>query len=211
MFSSHKTFSLNNFDNIQPNLLKSSKDRFITPSFFNLPPCENTYHSNLLKETLYSPSFTKPIIYPPKRSLNTRSISSTPFKVLDAPYLQDDFYLNVLDWSSQNNLLVGLSNSIYIWNFSNNQVQKITEFAAHNLATSLAWDLKSENFAVGELSGKVEIWDCTKNQNLLKISDHSERVGSVSLFQNYLITGSRDSNINFYDLRASNKYVNQYS
>ena len=28
-----------------------------------------------------------------------RSISAKPWKILDAPGLQDDFYMNVLDWS----------------------------------------------------------------------------------------------------------------
>jgi cell division cycle 20-like protein 1 (cofactor of APC complex) len=30
----------------------------------------------------------------------TRKIPKMPFKVLDAPQLQDDFYLNLVDWSS---------------------------------------------------------------------------------------------------------------
>lgn len=38
-----------------------------------------------------------------------------PYKVLDAPQLQDDFYLNLMDWSSQNVLAVGLNRSVYIW------------------------------------------------------------------------------------------------
>jgi cell division cycle 20-like protein 1 (cofactor of APC complex) len=33
-------------------------------------------------------------------SSQTRKISKIPFKVLDAPSLQDDFYLNLIDWSS---------------------------------------------------------------------------------------------------------------
>jgi len=35
-----------------------------------------------------------------------------PYKVLDAPSLEDDFYLSLLDWSQQNILGVGLANSI---------------------------------------------------------------------------------------------------
>jgi len=31
-----------------------------------------------------------------------RKIPKVPFKVLDAPELQDDFYLNLVDWSSTN-------------------------------------------------------------------------------------------------------------
>ena len=41
-----------------------------------------------------------------------------PFKVLDAPQLQDDFYLNLVDWSAQNELAVGLNQAVYIWSAS---------------------------------------------------------------------------------------------
>jgi cell division cycle 20-like protein 1 (cofactor of APC complex) len=40
---------------------------------------------------------------------STRKISKIPFKVLDAPSLQDDFYLNLIDWSSSNILAVALA------------------------------------------------------------------------------------------------------
>jgi len=44
-----------------------------------------------------------------------RKICKTPFKVLDAPALKDDYYLNLLDWSSSNILAVGLASNIYLW------------------------------------------------------------------------------------------------
>ena len=80
-------------------------------------------------------------------------IPSSPFKVLDAPYLQDDYYLNVIDWSISNNLLVGLANSIYIWNFHSNDVQKVKEFPEYNILSGVSWDLKSEKFCIGLLNG----------------------------------------------------------
>ena len=48
-----------------------------------------------------------------------RSINKLPYKVLDAPQLQDDFYLNLVDWSSQNVLAVALNRSVYIWSACN--------------------------------------------------------------------------------------------
>lgn len=51
-----------------------------------------------------------------------RKISKIPFKVLDAPELQDDFYLNLVDWSSQNVLSVGLGTSVYLWSACTSQV-----------------------------------------------------------------------------------------
>jgi len=44
--------------------------------------------------------------YSPKKPV--RKISKTPYKVLDAPSLQDDYYLNLVDWSHNNVLSVAL-------------------------------------------------------------------------------------------------------
>jgi hypothetical protein len=43
-------------------------------------------------------------------------------QVLDAPSLQDDFYLNLVDWSSQNMLAVGLGTCVYLWSASSSKV-----------------------------------------------------------------------------------------
>jgi len=51
-----------------------------------------------------------------------RKIPRIPFKVLDAPELQDDFYLNLVDWSSQNILSVGLGSCVYLWSACTSQV-----------------------------------------------------------------------------------------
>lgn len=53
----------------------------------------------------------------------TRKISKIPFKVLDAPELQDDFYLNLVDWSSLNVLSVGLGTCVYLWSACTSQVR----------------------------------------------------------------------------------------
>lgn len=54
-----------------------------------------------------------------------RKIQKTPFKVLDAPALQDDYYLNLVDWSSQNVLAVGLGSCVYLWSASTSKVTKL--------------------------------------------------------------------------------------
>ncbi len=43
-------------------------------------------------------------------------------QVLDAPALQDDFYLNLVDWSSQNVLAVGLGSCVYLWSACTSKV-----------------------------------------------------------------------------------------
>lgn len=70
---------------------------------------------------------------------SVRKIPKEPFKVLDAPNLQDDFYLNLVDWSSSNILAVGLNGAVYIWSASNQNVQKLCEVPENDAITSVAW------------------------------------------------------------------------
>lgn len=57
-------------------------------------------------------------------------------QVLDAPSLQDDFYLNLVDWSSQNTLAVGLGTCVYLWSASNSKVSMIMNFPSGNNITT---------------------------------------------------------------------------
>jgi cell division cycle 20-like protein 1, cofactor of APC complex len=45
-----------------------------------------------------------------------------PFKVLDAPGIQDDFYLQMVDWSALNVLAVGLGACVYLWSACTSKV-----------------------------------------------------------------------------------------
>lgn len=54
--------------------------------------------------------------------MNKRKIPLQAFKVLEAPNLKDDFYLNVIDWGKNNNLLVGLGGNAHTWNFHTNNI-----------------------------------------------------------------------------------------
>lgn len=56
----------------------------------------------------------------------TRYIPKTPYKVLDAPELHDDFYLNLVDWSSTNCLAVGLGSCVYLWSAVTGKVGRDT-------------------------------------------------------------------------------------
>lgn len=86
------------------------------------------------------------VIVPKKKH---RKISKIPYKVLDAPQLQDDFYLNLVDWSCYNNLAVGLSNSIYIWSASNSKVTKLYDLGQSDSVTSVCWSKRGQHLSVG--------------------------------------------------------------
>lgn len=88
-----------------------------------------------------------------------RKIAKIPFKVLDAPALQDDFYLNLVDWSSNNNLAVGLSSCVYIWSASSSKVTKLHDLGQRDTVTSVCWSKQGQHLSFGTNSGTVEIWD----------------------------------------------------
>jgi cell division cycle protein 20 (cofactor of APC complex) len=54
-----------------------------------------------------------------------RYISPDPERVLDAPEMVDDYYLNLLDWSSENILSVALCQSVYLWHANTGQIQQV--------------------------------------------------------------------------------------
>lgn len=74
----------------------------------------------------------------PRREL--RDICKTPYRVLDAPELAEDFYLNLVDWSSTNVLGVGLGACVYLWTAHNASVSKLCDLSSvGDLISSVSW------------------------------------------------------------------------
>ena len=74
----------------------------------------------------------------PRRQL--RSVCKTPYRVLDAPELADDFYLNLVDWSSTNVLGVGLGSCVYLWTAHTAQVSKLCDLVnVRDTISSVSW------------------------------------------------------------------------
>lgn len=65
-------------------------------------------------------------------------MSKVPYKVLDAPELADDFYLNLVDWGTSNILGVGLGKCVYMWNSDSGKVTKLCELDQDSV-TSVNW------------------------------------------------------------------------
>ncbi|XP_014211311.1 fizzy-related protein homolog [Copidosoma floridanum] len=133
----------------------------------------------------------------------TRKISRIPFKVLDAPELQDDFYLNLVDWSSQNVLSVGLGSSVYLWSACTSQVTRLCDLSGdNNSVTSVAWNERGNLVAVGTHSGYIQIWDVAMNKQVNKLQGHNARVGALAWNGEILSSGSRDRLILQRDVRT---------
>lgn len=133
----------------------------------------------------------------------TRKISRIPFKVLDAPELQDDFYLNLVDWSVQNVLSVGLGSCVYLWSACTSQVTRLCDLSSDgNVVTSVAWSERGHLVAVGTHLGYVTVWDVAVNKQVNKLMGHSARVGALAWNGDVLSSGSRDRLILQRDTRT---------
>jgi len=133
----------------------------------------------------------------------TRKISKIPFKVLDAPDLQDDFYLNLVDWSSQNVLSVGLGPCVYLWSACTSQVTRLCDLSCDNdSVTSVAWNERGNLVSVGTNKGLVQVWDVAANKRISVLEGHSARVGALAWNAETLSTASRDRLILQRDIRT---------
>ncbi|XP_033115129.1 fizzy-related protein homolog isoform X2 [Anneissia japonica] len=133
-----------------------------------------------------------------------RKISKIPFKVLDAPELQDDFYLNLVDWSSTNILSVGLGTCVYLWSACTSQVTKLCDLSVDgDTVTSVSWNERGNLVAVGTNKGFVQVWDAGAQKKIHVLEGHSARVGALAWNSDMLSSGSRDRVILQRDLRNS--------
>ncbi|KAF8058675.1 WD40-repeat-containing domain protein [Lyophyllum atratum] len=139
----------------------------------------------------------------PRRQL--RSVCKTPYRVLDAPDLADDFYLNLVDWSSTNVLGVGLGSCVYLWTAHNAAVSKLCDLADSNdTISSVSWVQKGTTLAVGTLAGRLHIYDA----NTLQLqrtyqAAHSQRIGALAWNAHVLSSGSRDRTVHHRDVREA--------
>ncbi|KAK7723136.1 substrate-specific activator of APC-dependent proteolysis [Botryosphaeria dothidea] len=135
-----------------------------------------------------------------------RAVSKVPYKVLDAPDLADDFYLNLVDWGSQNILGVGLGQCVYMWNSTSGRVTKLCELP-DDTVTSVNWIQRGSHVAIGTNKGFVQIWDAQTQRRLRTMTGHTARVGALAWNEHILTSGSRDRLIYHRDVRQPDQWL----
>ncbi|KAJ5718231.1 hypothetical protein N7488_003877 [Penicillium malachiteum] len=214
-----------------PSLLANLPPASITPStphknLFNYGPSRSASNHPTPSKTprsLHGPNLDvrselyslSPIRYDSQRILETprkqpRYVNKVPYKVLDAPDLQDDFYLNLVDWGSSNILGVGLANSVYMWNSQSGRVTKLCELK-DDTVTSVNWIQRGTHLAIGTGKGLVQIWDAEHCRRLRTMIGHTNRVGALAWNDHILTSGSRDRLIYHRDVRSPDQYLRRLS
>lgn len=136
-----------------------------------------------------------------------RRILTAPERVLDAPGLVDDYYLNLLDWSSGNQVAIGLERNVYVWSADSGSVNSLLECSADTYISSVKWSGDGAYVGVGLGSGEVQIWDVEEGTKLRSMFGHDTRVGVMGWNKHLLSTGARSGLVFNHDVRVANHKV----
>eukprot|EP00210_Caulerpa_lentillifera_P004336 g4135.t1 len=131
-----------------------------------------------------------------------RQFCKTPYKILDAPGLKDDFYYNLIHWSSKNILAVGLGKSLYMWIASSSAVEELNGSSQNrDEISSLSWSQGATALAMGTRHGHLELWDPEMKSRLITFQTPPNCFGCLSWNFNMLASGCRDKMIRIFDPR----------
>lgn len=134
---------------------------------------------------------------------SARHIAQTADRILDAPELKSDFYLNPIDWSSSNVVAVALGSTVYLWNAASGSISELCSTATDDYVSSVSWLSDGVHVAVGTNSATVQIWDAQRNTKVRTMTGHAGRVGALAWNEHILSSGSRSGAIINSDVRVS--------
>lgn len=115
-------------------------------------------------QALCSPAFTHAVLCVPSQ------IAKLPYKVLDAPALLDDYYLNLVEWSAQNVIAVGLGRCVYLWSAHTSKVTRLAELGEDNGVASVSWTQRVQG-----VSRVVDSMHCSLLMSLHSTTSSSHR------------------------------------
>ncbi|KAG8852486.1 ubiquitin-protein transferase activating protein [Tulasnella sp. 330] len=137
----------------------------------------------------------------------TRVIPTSAQRVLDAPGLIDDFYLNLLAWSCANHLAVALCDSTYIWNAESGTVDLLGNAPEGSYVSAVDFTTDGTFLGVANGNGVVEVWDMETSTKLRSMAGHQAQVASLSWNQHILSSGCADGSIWLHDVRVAQHKV----
>ncbi|XP_056398311.1 cell division cycle protein 20 homolog B isoform X2 [Hyla sarda] len=122
--------------------------------------------------------------------------------------LRNDYYLNLLDWNSENHVALGLKSAAYIWNTENNSIaQTILLHSSSTYVSSVSWINAGSCLAVGTSNGEVQLWDIETQKRLRNMLGHMSVVGALSWNQHIVSSGSRLGHIHHHDVRMEEHLI----
>ncbi|CAG9462587.1 unnamed protein product [Pedinophyceae sp. YPF-701] len=137
-----------------------------------------------------------------------RQVNTAPERILDAPDLVDDYYLNLLDWSSTNQVAIALANTVYLWDASSGGITELmTCQQEENYVTAVKWAADGKHLSIGTANAEVQLWDCNRAKQIRSLRGHTARVSALAWNGHTLSSGGRDSLILNHDVRVRDHVI----
>lgn len=175
-------------------------------SSFRIMNCQDKQAPRDFK-VLYSSSKT---VVPASKKIG-RHIPTQPDRILDAPDIINDYYLQLVDWSDTNLLAVALNREVYLWNATSGDIVNLLQLPDGDFVTSVAWIEGANHLAVGTNSHEIQLWDAEKSKKLRTMRGHDSRVSSLAWNSYILSSGCRAGTIHNNDVRVASHHVGTFT
>lgn len=119
----------------------------------------------------------------------------------------DDFYLNLISWSSTNTVAVALSENTYIWRADTGAVTQLAEAPEGTYVASVSFSKDGLFLAIGLGTGDVELWDVENGTKLRTMTGHQAQVACMSWNGHLVSSGCGDGSIWHHDVRVARHKV----
>lgn len=174
-------------------------------SYKNKAPPPPEGHMNNLKVVYTSSAFK-----PSTAKKTNRYIPSQPERILDAPDIINDYYLQLIDWSFSNILAVALKNEVYLWNAATGNIDNLLTLDETEYISSLSWANECNFLAVGISTGQTQLWDITRSKCLRTLNVSDERISTMNWNNKIVSCGSKDGNIYNHDVSVASSLQSTY-
>lgn len=144
----------------------------------------------------------------PTVAAKVRMVNQNPDRILDAPDLRCDFYLNVLDWGSKNVIAIALGDTVYLWDAASGSIHELYHCTEPgDYISSLSWAADGVHLSIGTALNQLQLWD-TSRQSLLRVmrNDYG-RIAATAWNAGMLSAGSKSGSITNHDVRVRDNVV----
>lgn len=153
---------------------------------------------NINYNTDYNTDYVNNVEERSKR-VEQRYIATTPYKVLDAPGVLNDYYLNILDWK-EDYVAIALRESVFLYNTETTEVSEVYAMGSGYISSI---KLHGDMLFIGESIGAIRAYDMVKEEFVGERQSHYTRVGALSANQSIITSGEKEGMIVNNDLRCS--------
>lgn len=129
-------------------------------------------------------------------------ISNEPFRILDTPGMDDNYYSHLLAWSLKNIIAICLSETVYLFNYVSGDFSEVYQADRDESISSLAFSPNGDYLAIGNNDGFITVWD---PETLLRITSkrlHNDRIACLDWNISGLLSGSKDTTVALSDPRT---------